>query len=209
LSGVPSVSRLTRVAALSVVALTTALALGGCDDGGSEPSSTPTPTSTPLSDFDSAGLVVGRTDFCARVAPAAIETALDGPATDSATWSNGDQAEVSPGVRDVVHEDGCSWSSDAADVRAWVFAPPVTAAQARTLARSSAREDGCSAVRDAPAFGSPTVAVRCQVDGQTVTSFHGLFGDAWLSCSLTASGQPADLLQRTGRWCVTVAQASS
>jgi hypothetical protein len=48
--------------------------------------------------------------------------------------------------------------------------------------------------------------VRC---GDEVT-FHGLFGDAWLSCSLSAVGADQDgLVDRTGRWCVAVAQAAS
>ncbi|MBZ5737482.1 hypothetical protein [Nocardioides mangrovi] len=205
----PPVSRLTTVAALGAVALLVALGLGGCDDGDSGPTSAPTPSSTPLDDFDSSGLVVGRTGFCARVAPAAVEEALGGSVTDSRTWSNGDRAEVEPGVTDVVHEYGCSWTSDGGEARAWVFAPPVTIRQARVLARSAAGQRGCTTIADAPAYGAPTAAVRCRADGAVTTSFHGLFGDAWLSCSLTTQDRSAAILERAGRWCVTVAQASS
>ena len=214
----PLVSRLTPspsgLAMISMVALAGALVLGGCDDGGSEPAPAPTPSSTPLADFDPSGVSVGRADFCALVAPTAVEEALAGPVSDARTWANGDRTEVAPGVRDVVHEYGCSWSAEDAEARAWVFAPPVTAAQARVLARSAADAKGCTTIPDAVAYGSPTAAVRCRADDATTTTLHGLFGDAWLSCSLTApsptgQGQPAELLQRAGQWCVTVAQASS
>jgi hypothetical protein len=42
-------------------------------------------------------------------------------------------------------------------------------------------------------------------------SFRGLFGDAWLACSLTLppAVTPERLLETAGRWCVAVAQAAS
>ena len=46
-------------------------------------------------------------------------------------------------------------------------------------------------------------------DGVTIT-YQGLFGDAWLSCSVTTPARnPQNLLARTGTWCVSVAQAAA
>jgi hypothetical protein len=108
----------------------------------------------------------------------------------------------------VAHEYGCRWSAaDGTTAQGWVFAPPVTPGQAERLRRAAAKADGCRAVPDAPRFGSRSVAVRCD-DG--TTAFHGLFGDAWLSCSVTVRGSASgDAVERTGRWCVSVAQAAA
>lgn len=199
----------SRAASVLTVILLTALGAAGCDDGDDDPAEAPVPTSTSLADLDTSQLAVTRGEFCATVAPAAVEEALGSAATDSATWSNGDRAALAPGVLDVAHEYGCSWTGADAEVQAWVFAPPVTTTRARALARSAIRQDGCTRVGSAADFGDPSVAVRCPSDGRTVTTYHGLFGDAWLSCSLAAAGKPADLLERTDRWCATVAQAAS
>jgi hypothetical protein len=96
--------------------------------------------------------------------------------------------------------------------RAWVFAPPVTPDEARALAAAAARERGCRALPDAPAFGSPTAAIACTGGGDQRVSFRGLFGDAWLACSLSAPTSERDqdaLADRAGRWCVAVARAAS
>ena len=117
-------------------------------------------------------------------------------------------------MRDVVHEDGCTFEAeDGTAARAWVFAPPVTAAQAAVLARQASTAEGCRELPDAPAFGRSSVATVCDTtDDSAVTSFRGLFGDAWLTCSLivpaTAPEQEA-LAERTGRWCAAVAQTGA
>ena len=54
-----------------------------------------------------------------------------------------------------------------------------------------------------------SAAVRCADDGAVVASYRGLFGDAWLSCSVEPAGPDDGLVERTGRWCVTVLQAAS
>ena len=190
-----------RAVALLVAALR---ALTACTGGDEEPTADPTPTTTeptPLADFATDSLTVARESFCARVAPASVEDALGGAPDRTDEWVNGDRAAVG-GVTDVVHEYGCRWrTSDGTAVSGWVFAPPVTRAQAAALRRAAAQADGCRPVAGAPAYGSPSVAVRCD-DG--TTSFHGLFGDAWLSCSA-----PTDDLAVAGRWCVSVAQAAT
>lgn len=165
---------------------------------------TPTVTETSLADLDTASLAVARTDFCARVAPAAAETALGSAPTATDTWGNGDRAAVAPGVRDVVHEFGCAWRAPGAEATAWVFAPPVTDAEAARLGRAATRAQRCAPVPGAPPFGTHSVAVRCTGKAVT-TTFHGLFGDAWLSCAVSGPEDPAV----TERWCVTVAQAAA
>jgi hypothetical protein len=117
-------------------------------------------------------------------------------------------------VRDVVHEDGCRFEAeDGTAAETWVFAPPVTAAQAAVLARRASTAEGCRALPDAPAFGRSSVATVCDTaDGATVTSFRGLFGDAWLTCSLTVPATAPEqeaLAERTGRWCAAVAQTGA
>lgn len=185
-----------------------ALAAAGCS-GESEPPSRPASVApTPLADLATDTLTLARSDFCARVAPAAVEDVLGGEPEAGDTWANGDRARLADGLTDVAHEFGCRWvSADGTTAQGWVFAPPVTPGRAAELRRAAATADGCRPVKDAPDFGSPSVAVRC-ADG--TTAFHGLFGDAWLSCSLTVGGgAPGDALDRVGRWCVSVAQAAS
>ncbi len=181
-------------------------------DQAPEPSAPPpTPTSTPLASIDTSALVVPRATFCARVSPADAQTALGGEVASSASYGNGERARLTPTVRDVAHEYGCSWTStDDTRARAWVFAPPVTTARAREL-RRAADGPGCRALSQAPSFGRPGVAVRC-VDGDRVrVALSGLFGDAWLSCELEVErgGAGTGLVDQTGQWCVTVAQAAS
>jgi len=184
-----------------------ALALVGCTSDEADPPEQPQATSTPLSDFATDDVIVTRGEFCARVAPEAVTEALAGEATDDGSWANGDRTKLADGVRDVAHEYGCSWTgADGTVASAWVFAPPVTPASAAALARKARRADGCRPVPDAPAYGAHSTAVRC---GDEI-SFHGLFGDAWLSCSLSPVGaDPDGLVDRGGRWCVAVAQAAS
>jgi hypothetical protein len=189
------------------------LALTACSNGGGEPEAdVPTATPTPLADLATDSLALARESFCARVAPAAVEDALGAPAEDAEEWVNGDRTTVAPGVTDVVHEFGCRWrAADGTAASAWVFAPPVTRGQAAGLRRDAVQAEGCREVAGAPAYGSPSVAVRCTGDpgdtggpGGATTTFHGLFGDAWLSCTA-----PTDDLAGAGRWCVSVAQAAT
>jgi hypothetical protein len=164
---------------------------------------------TALSDFDTTAAAVRRAPFCDRVDPAAVREALGGPG-ELSSWVNGQATDLVPGG-DVAHEYGCRFAADGLDARAWVFAPPVTAARAATLLKQAPAK-GCAAQPGAPAYGAPSAAVVC-TSGQTRSvSFRGLFGDAWLSCSLalpTATATPEQLLERGGRWCVAVAQAAS
>jgi hypothetical protein len=149
------------------------------------------------------------------VPAAAVTKALGGEAT-LAAYDNGEKSEAFPGG-DVPHEYGCRFSpSDtgslpaAVEARAWVFAPPITTDAAQAMATASVTKT-CTALPGAPAYGTPSAGVLCPGDGVQTVSFRGLFGDAWLACSLTLpTTVPQDeLVQRAGRWCVAVAQAAS
>jgi hypothetical protein len=201
--------RPVRAAVISA-ALAAGLATGLTGCTGDAPAAAPTPaTATPLGAFATGGITVARGAFCSRVAPAAVEEALRAAPDSTNSWVNGERAALAPGVKDVAHEYGCAWrAADGTAARAWVFAPPITPGQATGLQRAAAREQGCEPVADAPRFGTRTIAVRCGGDGTPTTAFHGLFGDAWLSCSLAGAAGP-DAVDRTGRWCVTVVKAAA
>lgn len=202
-----------RGVVLAVAVLVAPAALGGCTSDGDAPAARPTPTITALSDLATEDVVVVRAGFCDRVDAQAVEDALGGEPSDEATWSNGERARVAPGLRDVVHEFGCAWTGPDQDgtAGAWVFAPPVTGREARRLGRAAPRADGCERVRDAERFGARSVAVTCRPESgpkgapttTPTTTYHGLFGDAWLSCSLTGTDE-----ERTARWCAAVVRAA-
>jgi hypothetical protein len=59
-------------------------------------------------------------------------------------------------------------------------------------------------VADPEPFGRRTVAVTCRSGDGPTTTYQGLFGDAWLSCSLSGSDAEA-----TARWCLAVARAAA
>lgn len=206
-------------AAVVVVALVVSALVSGGED--TEPSSAPSTSATPepapvvpLSEVDTLTAAVTRDTFCDEVAPDAVEAALGGPATSVSEYADGESAQVTGRVRDIVHEYGCAWTTANGGARAWVFAPPVTRRTAESLARSARQDDGCRPVAGAPDFGSPSVALTCRTSRGLETSYRGLFGDAWLTCTLTdqrvraRSGTPVDeVVARTERWCVAVLAA--
>ena len=202
-----------RTAALVLLAaLITALA--GCTTGEAptpEPEADPDPTT--LESYDTAGVNVVRGPFCDRVSPTGIEHALGDVPADSESWDDGDRERLPDGTRDRVHEYGCRWTAaDATQASAWVFAPPVTPTQARALTRDVSRNAfgaTCRPVPDAAAFGAPGATASCSLDtGNTLIERAGLFGDAWLTCSVSAAGDPADLAARASEWCVQVVEAA-
>jgi hypothetical protein len=165
---------------------------------------------TDLVDFDTTAAVVQRAPFCELVPDAAVSAAL-GSEGELTAYGNGEESEALPSG-DVAHEYGCLFDAGptAGNARAWVFAPPVTAARAGELV-AAAPGAGCTPQPDAPDYGTPSVALSCTAGELVTVSFRGLFGDAWLSCSLTQPVAEAgdDLVSRTGRWCVAVAEAAS
>jgi hypothetical protein len=103
--------------------------------------------------------------------------------------------------------------------RSWVFVPPVTPARAAQLAAAARRMPDCASI-SAAKFGAPAVGTLCHGGERTTVTYRGLFGDAWLACSLDAPITPdkpagasgaADkaLVARAGIWCVRVATTAS
>ena len=167
---------------------------------------------TALQDFDTAKAVVKRAPFCELIPADAVKAALGATGT-IAGYDNGEQTDSVPGG-DVSHEYGCKAATTPdvpAEARAWVFAPPVTAAWAQQLVTAAAKTKGCTALPAAPAYGTPSTGLVCALGDQRSVTYRGLFGDAWLACSLTlpVAVDQAQLVDRAGKWCVAVAQAAS
>lgn len=185
---------------------------GTASGDGSSPSGTPTPApvlATPLREYDTSTVAVQRRPFCDLVAPEAVSGALGTDVGDVRAYGNGESATITQQVKDIAHEFGCVWAVDGRAARAWVFAPPVTVGQGRALTTSVTQEKGCTALPQAPAFGKPSVGLVCTTKQGLQASYRGLFGDAWLSCSLSGDGDRAALVERVGEFCVAVAQAAA
>lgn len=167
-------------------------------------------TTTPLSTYDTTGLVVTRGPFCDAIDDRQVSAALGGDPADSSSWTNGDTIDLGNGVEDVAHEFGCRYSAaDGTMAQAWVFAPPVDAAGAQRLSKVARKAPGCE-VGSGPAFGAPTLALTCTKDGVVRASYRGLFGDAWLVCEVARpAGADWDVVDRAGRWCVGTLQAAA
>lgn len=195
--------------------LTAVLAAGvsaGCtsDAEPSEAGTAPLAEPTPLSAYDVSELAVTRSAFCDRIAEEALGDALGGQVDRSRSWAPGDPLKGRGLPRDVAHEFGCEWTTErGVTATAWLFAPPVTRAQAKTLLDDLPR---CWSAKGA-SFGTPSAAIRCGTgasrEGRIELGHRGLFGDAWLSCSLSAPAQdePADLVERAEQWCVQTLEA--
>ena len=192
---------LSAMVAMSVV-------VAGC--ASDEPvKSAPPPAPTPITGLNSASMQVPRIDFCASVPDEAVSDALGGKADSKAAYGNGDREKLDGAGEDVLHELGCSWSTDqGSTARAWVFARPVDAAFARSAVASSRGTAGCRVV-SGPAFGTPTVTQVCRRPGGEQRVRHaGLFGQTWLSCEVSApSAQATGIRERADAWCVQVANA--
>ena len=168
--------------------------------------------SVALADFDTTQLVAERVAFCDDVPAEAVAEALDGEAVAAAAYGSGDRAKVAGQVRDVSHEFSCAWrGADGTVARAWVFAPPVTPAQADSLITDARTKQGCETEAGAPAYGVPSLALVCEERGTRLRSYRGLFGDAWLTCQLAApkATAPAAQADRASHWCVSVASAAA
>ncbi|HEX6148217.1 hypothetical protein [Nocardioides sp.] len=184
------------------------LLLGGCSLPGGSPEPQPDAEPTTLSSYDAAQARVVRGPFCDRLSPTGVEHALGAVPEDSTQWENGDRVRLPDGTKDRVHEFGCRWSAeDGAVAMAYLFVPPVTKRQARELVQGRLPA-GCSPMA-ANGFGRPNLATRCVGDDATTAlTYRGLFGDAWVVCSLRTPGDPADLPTRASAWCVEVLEAA-
>lgn len=175
--------------------------------GSPEPAAPPAAEPTGLGDYDTTAVALARGPFCDRLTSDSVADAIGGEPADSATWGDGDRL---PGVG-VIHEYGCRYAAaDGREARAWVLAAPVTPDRARELVQLTSRESDCRRRRGAPAYGAPSVALECTGPQRTVTSHRGLFGDAWLTCTLAlTNGVPErERWERTEDWCVAVAEAA-
>jgi hypothetical protein len=199
------------VAAVATVTVVTAVVLSRpADDEKPDRTAAAGYESTPLAAYATDDLAVTRAAFCAAVPEEALVEAVGTEPASATAYGNGDRARLGKGLRDVAHEYGCAWTAPGAAARAWVFAPPITARAARGLARAVRAEPTCEPVPDAPAYGRPSAAAVCDAGGRREVSFRGLFGDAWLTCTLSVSARVPrpDLVDRAGRWCVAVAEAA-
>jgi hypothetical protein len=210
------VSRRVLLVLLAVVTVAVAgiavVVVGGSGDGDDGPSAAPSTSATPppieLSDVDTTVLPVARAEFCDRVADEAVVAALGGEPAAETSYDDGERTLVAGAFDDVAHEFGCSWTGRGTAARAWVFAPPVTLGAAQDLLRSARRAEGCEAQPAAAAYGAPSLALVCeQARGRVEASYRGLFGDAWLTCTLTGRLGP-DALDRAEDWCVSVLAAA-
>lgn len=208
----PSVVVLRRLST-ALAATLAGVVLAGCSGSGETPAATPRPT--PLASYDGTVTQVERASFCSRIRDEAVLDAV-GEKVTTAHYGNGEHL---PGTDDVSHEYGCVFTGAEIVARSWVFAPPVTPARAAQLAAAARKTSGCSAL-PAAKFGSPAVGTRCRTGGRTTVTYRGLFGDAWLACSLdmpTPADQPSgaraaaekELIADAGIWCVRVAAAAS
>ncbi len=160
------------------------------------------PEATTLAALETTAFAVPRADFCDLVPDDTVTEALGEEAATATSYGNGEQAELTRGVTDVVHEYSCTFQTpEGVTARTWVFAPPVTPAEAGTLLAGGVTE-GCAPIVDAPEFGRSGTAVLCEVPGDEgmEATYRGLFGDAWFSCSLTGS-ERAELERRVDSWC--------
>jgi hypothetical protein len=175
----------------------------------------PAYASTALADYDTSVVALSRAPFCNQIPEEAFTEALPGDVGWTVTaYRNGQAAEMAPGLEDVAHEFGCRVTGaglPSGELRAWLFAPPVSRSRATDLVDEAAGRASCTRPTTAPAYGAPSVALICPAGDRRWASFRGLFGDAWLACSMSARATVGDkeLLDRAGRWCVAVAQAAS
>ncbi|NPC97862.1 hypothetical protein [Nocardioides sp. zg-DK7169] len=209
-----SVRSLTlAAAALVVTGLAVLLGVLTLGQGTSPAQEREAPAAVPeitLAELDTTALAVRRDAFCDAVPASSVASALDAEPKGARAHSPGDRAQLAEGIRDVAHEHACSWTTPTATARAWVFAPPVSPGQARATGRAAADAEGCSRLPDAPSYGLASVALLCRTDGGQEVSWRGLFGDAWLTCSLRARDVPrAELVDRGGRWCAMVARVTA
>ena len=197
----------TSARRLGVLVVAAALFGAGCSSG--EEAAAPKPSPTPLASLNTTAMEIPRIEFCQLVPEAAVAEALGGKPDSDASYGNGDEVDLPGEGEEIVHELGCSWSTDeGAAARAWIFARPVDAGFARQAAASSRRTKGCT-VAKGPAYGDPSVTQTCRLtDGTQRVRHAGLFGQTWLSCEVAdPDADVAAIRERADAWCVEVVRA--
>jgi hypothetical protein len=154
--------------------------------------------------------VASRTEFCDVLDPESVATALGGEPDTTDSYASGQRAEMAPGLEDVTHEFSCTFARGSHMARAWLFAQPATAKQARSWIQERMADEACHAAGEL-SFGDPGLVQLCDDPSQRRVTAVGLFGDGYLTCKLT--GPPGtdedDLLDRAQRWCAEVAQSTA
>lgn len=198
-----------RYAVASLLGVLLAVSLLSCSEPEADDPE-PEVRPTPITELDASSVRVLRQEFCNSVPEDAVAAAVgDVETTDH--YTNGETHRIIGRVVDVSHEFNCTFVGEGGDVaRAWLFAPRVTPAEARSLVRQAVRARGCRAL-DGRGFGQPSTGTLCTVRAGREAAYRGLFVDAWLACSLTDGGTPLDrqeLVDRTGDWCVAAATSA-
>ncbi len=204
---------MTAPSAVAVLLASVAVLAGCTGDAEPDGASGPSPTPPPAERVDLSGLPVARESFCEALHADGVEQVLGGPVLATSHYGNGEEAEITPGYVDVSHEYSCTFTgTPPTAARAWVFARPVQAAEARRLVRAVEAERDCR-FPESLQFGTPSVTSACEEEGPEPvvrTTMRGLFADAWLSCELTVPREGTtrqkreELLTRTEQWCVDV-----
>lgn len=192
--------------ALGVVAA--ALLLAGCHH---QEAATPSPAKpTPIAAYDGTFTAAKRISICSRIPDGAILDAV-GAKVQTAHYGNGQKL---PGADDISHEYGCVFNGEGGLVaRSWTFVPPVTPEQATAYAGAARATPGCRPLPEAK-FGSISAGTVCAVPGSATVTWRGLFGEAWLGCSVAGPvGAPPQteeaLVERAGIWCVRVVETAA
>lgn len=193
--------------ALTAGAVAVGLLVAGAPEDPARRADAPDPTaSAPAKvELDVSRLPIPREPFCADLDDPEVPLALAAPVDDGSSWESGDTVLLAPGLRDVAHEFGCRFVGADAEARVWVFAAPVSVAEARRLVREARSADGCRVLRSGTAYGRPGLTRACSDGGEVEVSARGLFGDTWLTCQLTDGADRGEVTRRAERWCVHVA----
>jgi hypothetical protein len=210
------VRRPRAVCATVAAVLVCGLALAGCS-GSTDSSPRPTEAASEaadsdktLRDVDTTALVVPRAPFCDRVEPGAVTRALGEEAADVSAYRSGQRVKITDDVDDVVHEFGCRWTAGDRTAEAWVFAPPITRERAAALVATVQDSPKCLDDVGTPDFGRPSAVCASDSGDARAITVQGLFGDAWLTCSLTlAEESQQEVHDRAMAWCAAVATGAA
>ena len=198
-------------AVILVAGLTAACTDSSQNDGGAESAS---PTATPLSEVDLTGVVASRSAFCDGLEEEPVAAVLGGDPDITISYDSGQRTEVASGLRDVANEYSCYFERGSDDAqrtaRAWLFAQPITQAEAEGFIEERRAEKECEPAGEL-AFGDPGLVQSCGTATRRRVTAVGLFGDGWLTCQATAPASVAEdeLLEQTQLWCADVARTTS
>ena len=202
---------LARLAAAAVVV---AFVTAGCSGSSDETEPEPVPSDTPLGDVDLTGVVAERDAFCDALSSESVAPVIGGEPEETDEYTSGQEVLVAPGLQDVAHEYSCYFErgsgKSARTARAWLFAQPADAADAKEWIKERSADEACRPAGELE-FGSPGLVQSCDQDTRRRVTAVGLFGDGWLTCQSTAplSVDADELLEETQRWCAGVAQSTA